>query len=202
MRKAVCLLLPLALAALPAPLFAQAGELAQFRARQLASFSSAGHAKSQGLSVSLRYPAAWIAEEGERPHVVQKFSARPRPVVCTFLISDTGRNRTPAQARADLAPANLPRLVPDIATWLGGSQVRLDGLAAGEIQFATVTARPGVTIHMRSVGYVVYYGRHEIDLMCSVAANAAEGLDARFAAWLPVFRQIANTFVLHNQYQR
>jgi len=202
MRKATCLLLlPLALA-LPAPLFAQAEELAQFRARQLASFNSAGHAKSQGLSVSLRYPAAWVAEEGDRPHVVQKFIGRPRPVNCMVLISDTGRDRTAAQAHADLAPANLRRLVPGTATMLGGSRTRLDGLTAGEIQFATVTSRPGLTLHMRSVGYVLYYGRHEIDLMCSLGASAAEGLDARFAAWLPVFRQVANTFVLHNQYQR
>lgn len=203
MRTIACLLaLPLLLAAMPAPAFAQAEALAQFRARQLASFNSRGHAKSMGLNVSLRYPAAWLAEEGERPHVVQKFTARPRPVTCMILISDTGQSRTAAQARADLAPANLRRLIPDNAIWLGGSQTTLDGLSAGEIRFAATTSRAGTTLHMRSIGFVVYYGRHEIDLMCSIGGSSAVGLDAQFAAWLPVFRQIANTFVLHNQYQR
>ena len=38
-------------------------------------FSTVGHPKAQGLNIQIDYPKSWIKKEGERPHIVQKFSS-------------------------------------------------------------------------------------------------------------------------------
>ena len=37
-------------------------------------YSTQGHPKAKGLTVTLKYPTGWQRAEGERPNVVQKFS--------------------------------------------------------------------------------------------------------------------------------
>ena len=36
-------------------------------------FDSTGHPKSLGLSFTVQYPANWVAQDGDRPHILKKF---------------------------------------------------------------------------------------------------------------------------------
>jgi hypothetical protein len=47
-------------------------------------FRTGGHVKSQGIDLGIEFPASWKAEEGRRPHIVQR------------LTSENGRGRVHA----------------------------------------------------------------------------------------------------------
>ena len=38
-------------------------------------YNSKGHEKSKGLEIQIEIPNDWIKKEGERPHIIQKFSS-------------------------------------------------------------------------------------------------------------------------------
>ena len=50
-----------------------AADIAAFKDKRVKSFSTSGHSKAKGISLRLKYPATWPAEEAERPNIVQKF---------------------------------------------------------------------------------------------------------------------------------
>ena len=54
-------------------LAAQADPVAAYDAGQRLRYSTTGHTKAAGVNLTLEYPATWVAKEGERPHIVQKF---------------------------------------------------------------------------------------------------------------------------------
>ena len=60
-------LLPLAAA------FAVTPAATEFASGNRKKFHTADHPKSKGLKMVLSYPNSWLAEEGDRPNVVQKF---------------------------------------------------------------------------------------------------------------------------------
>ena len=48
----------------------------EFLAGHRQRFSSKGHTKARGLEIELQLPRSWLAEEGERPHIVQKWTSQ------------------------------------------------------------------------------------------------------------------------------
>lgn len=55
-----------------------------------ARFDSRGHAKARDLSVTVRYPQGWRAQEGDRPHIVQVFSGKQAGVDATLMLQIRG----------------------------------------------------------------------------------------------------------------
>lgn len=60
-------------------------------------YRTGGHTKSKGIDVGIQYPASWKAEEGRRPHIVQKFT------------SENGYGSTMALLLVRAFPEEMPR---------------------------------------------------------------------------------------------
>ena len=129
----------------PAAAETQAGALAEFRQRQITTFNTFGHAKANGLEVSLRFPASWRAEEGRRPHVVQQFVQPGQPVICNLLIREVGETLSAADARALVSPDNMLTLLPRNAERATSSVTALDGLPAAEAIYETALDSGGAS---------------------------------------------------------
>jgi len=72
------LLLIFIITILSTELFAQTSiqdDFKSFMGGSKIKFSTVGHPKAQGLNIQIDYPKSWIKKEGERPHIVQKFSS-------------------------------------------------------------------------------------------------------------------------------
>jgi len=76
MKRILCLILIIAISS--TELFAQSSIQDDFKSFMEGSklkFSTVGHPKAQGLNIRIDLPNSWIKKEGERPHIVQKFSS-------------------------------------------------------------------------------------------------------------------------------
>src|SRR4051812_38034657 len=160
-------------------------------------FTTAGHPKADGLTITLRYPETWEAEEGERPHVVQKFVARGGGVEnCNILI-----RRLPAA----LARAQIKQFVAssDVDTMIGpGLKLQkkvlttVDGLPAAALLGSGNYSSGGMTASVVTVVYVTVYKNHLISLTCGyLRAGPAE-----HAQQTSTFALIANSIVVQDQW--
>src|SRR5580765_5844585 len=76
-------------------------------------FSTAGHPKAKGVSMSLYYPRNWTAQEGERPNIVKKFVGKGQDALAIVAIHTSalplpaGGKISPAELEEMLAPGNL-----------------------------------------------------------------------------------------------
>ena len=187
--------------ALPLPISAagQRSELDEFRNRQTTGFSSAGHAKSGGLHITLRYPRSWRAAEAERPHVVQKFTASGG-TNCNLLVRPLGEGAQ-ADARSLLRPSNLRQLAPAGTSVIEATSITLDRLPAGQLFVAQAVSNAGIEAQARVVIFLTMYRDRLVNLTCTAGARTAAEADVNFRAFLPVFRQIANSLVFQDQYR-
>jgi hypothetical protein len=180
----------------------QARELGEFRERQAATFNSAGHAKANGLEISLSYPRSWRAAEGVRPHIVQNFTAPDAPATCNLLIREAAPEMNEAELRASVQPARAATQVPANAERVGSRATTIDGLPASELMFETTVDRAGQVIRARTVIYITSFRTSLIQLTCLAAGADQAQMAARFDAYLPVFRLVANSLVVHDRWRQ
>src|SRR2546425_4957616 len=100
-------------------------------------FSTAGHPKAKGVKMSLYYPRSWVAQEGERPNIVQKFVGKGQDALAIALIHissppfPAGTRISPSELEEILTPDNLKDMLPDGATLISAKSTKIDGLPAG-----------------------------------------------------------------------
>ncbi len=93
-------------------------EMTEFANRTAVKFSSKDHPKALGLTINIKRPSSWLAENGERPHVVQKFTSNKGLYVVTAslmvrtLPNDQGGEATGEQILASLEPEELKKGLP------------------------------------------------------------------------------------------
>ena len=179
---------------------AQPAGLAEFRANQTIQYSTRGHAKSRGLHITLRYPRSWLPAEGDRPHIVQKFTAADGTAAnCNLGIRESGLSA--AETRAAVQPAVARGNIPAGAILVSSQATSLDGQPGSELMIGQSLNRAGVPVEARLVLYFVAYGQNFVVLTCSAGARTAADADRQFQAYLPLFRRVALSVVFQDQYR-
>lgn len=179
---------------------AQPGGLAEFRDNQTNQFSSRGHAKSRGLHITLRYPRSWLPAEGDRPHIVQKFTASDGTGAnCNLGIRESGLSAAEARAAVQLAAARDQ--IPDGAILLSSQATNLDTQPGSELIIAQNLNRAGVAIEVRLLLYFVAYGQDFVVLTCGAGGRTPADADRLFQAYLPLFRLVALSVVFQDRYR-
>lgn len=191
----VCLLLPAGRAG------GQAREQGEFRERRTPTFNSAGHPKANGLEISLRYPGSWRAAEGARPHIVQNFIAPDAPATCNLLVREAGPQMNEEQLRASVQPGQAAANAPPNAERVTSQATTIDGLPAAQLIFEVTVDRAGQAIRARTIIFATAYRTSLIQLTCLAAGADQPQMAARFDAYLPVFRLVANTLVVHDRWR-
>ena len=179
---------------------AQADGLADFRAGQTLRYASQGHAKARGVNFTIRHPRSWRAAEADRPNTVQNFiSSDGSGSNCNVVIRYSGMNA--AQTRALVRTETIRSQLPEGTIFVAGQSTRLDTHPAAEIQTRQSTNRAGTALEARSVLYLTSDGTNIFLLTCLAGGRTAAEADRRYAAYLPLFRQIANSIVFPNGYR-
>jgi len=191
----LCLLLPAGRAG------GQARELGEFRERRTPTFNSAGHAKANGLEISLRYPGSWRAAEGARPHIVQNFTAPDAPATCNLLIREAAPAMNEAQLRASIQPGQAAANAPPNAERVASQATTIDGLPAAQTVFEMTVDRAGQTIRAKTIIFATAFRTSLIQLTCLAAGADPSAMAARFDAYLPLFRLVANSLVVHDRWR-
>ncbi len=169
-------------------------------------FNTKGHAKSLGASVKMRIPRSWVAKEGDRPHVVQKWvegAGFGRGIVLLMVMEPDSEAQIEWKVQLDRPDAckvlfggahltNISR-----ARWFS-----IDGLPTVACEYEQTSTTAFGAIAMRSVSMMTFVENTPVVVQCSVSALASESIDvpAMFSRISMLCNAISTQIVFPAQY--
>jgi len=172
-------------------------------------FRTKNHPKAKDVDFQIRYPISWRPEEGERPNIIQKFTSengrglesfnlmvRDIPILLDYILTE--------QDLDDLfVESELKGMVPEGGKFISANPIVLDKHKGAMIIFDYTAQRVDITITMRSLMFITIYERKMIWINCAVSTLPGEEdkLQERFNRFEPLFKMIANSFIIQEQYK-
>ena len=170
------------------------------------TYSTKGHPKSKGVTINSKLPLSWKQQEGDRPNIIQKFVSEngSGQEIVLFMVKDlelpSGYKITQSELDDFFVESELREMIAEGSEFISAKRISLDNHTGGQIIYKTVQERLDFTITMQSVQFITIYNGKMIFLQCMVSAEPDENLTERFDLFLPIFRQIANSMILMDQY--
>jgi len=180
----------------------------EFTRRFTQTFRTRGHPKSMGLDFQIEVPKSWRGKEGKRPHVLQLFTSRNGHGVdaVTLLVLDLPNQNHRPYSNKDLdeffSEKSIRQYVPDGATLVMSMPVVLDRQKGALLVYDQQMTRVDKTMMVRSASFITVYQNRMVFIQCMITTvpGTPQDLSARYAVMEPLFKLIANSFVLHTQY--
>lgn len=176
-------------------------------------FQSGGHPKANGLDFKIEYPATWAAEEGNRPHIVQKFVSRGGRGFAMVMISVQDLEIPDGMAFTDEELIEVfedrefvQQMIAEVSSGgrlLSQNVTRWEATPALRLVVEVETERVGIPVTARSVMLLTYFGNKQIMFQGSIVlpGPSTPTLQAAFKEAEPLFLLMANSFVLQNRWQ-
>lgn len=172
-------------------------------------FRTKGHPKAKGVDFQIRYPASWKPAEGERPNIIQKFVSENGRGLESILLAvkdiplPAGYKPTKRELDEFFSDKELRGLAPAGARVISAKPIMLDGQKGGMVIFDQTGQRLETTFTMRNLSFVTARGNKMIFVSCLVSPPTGKEaqLQERFTRIESLFKWVANSFVLQEQYR-
>lgn len=204
-------ILSLFLIFLPDRVFSQPHELKEFQKDETITYSTKGHSKAKGLSVSIKYPKSWKAKEGERPNIVQKFSRAfddGSSVMCFILIKDLPSEikmfSDEKIAKEIFTEEIMKSMVSENSKLLEHQQTKYDGQPGAISSFVMVQERSGIQLYSYVLQHIFVYSKKMVSIQCMVGGPFSNNdkIDNLYKSYAPLFIQIGNSVILHDKWEQ
>ena len=178
----------------------------EFSRKFIHSYSTKGNAKAKGLELTFSYPASWKPAEADRPNIAQKFISENGHGLETFLIMikdlplPAGYVVTPQELDELYTESELKGMIPEGSNFISAKPVVLDNHKGGVILFDQKVQRLDITKTLRAQMYVTVIKDKMVFLQFMVTDREDGTLQSRFDKFEPLFKMVANSFVIQNQY--
>ncbi len=172
-------------------------------------FRTKNHPKAKDVDFQIRYPISWRPEEGERPNIIQKFTSENGRGLEGFslLVMDIpiplGYTLTEQDLDDLFVEIELKGMTPEGRKFISAKPIVLDKHKGAMIIYDYTGHRVDITLTTRNLIFLTIYERKMIQIFCSVSALPGEEseLEERFNLFEPLFKMIANTFIIQEQYK-
>lgn len=181
------------------------GDFNAFVGGQKLKYDSQDHAKAKGIHLTIEYPKTWIAEEGQRPNIVQKFIGKDdagNSIQCILLIKDT-----PLLMRFVETEVVKEDFLKQMVTEMGGTYIKsgstkIEGQDMGWAIFTKTAERAGFNITSQNLIFIAIYKHKFVQLHFMVGGQAGEStVEDRFASYLPLFQLMANSLIFQGKWK-
>ena len=172
-------------------------------------FRTKNHPKAKNIDFQIRYPISWRPEEGERPNTIQTFTSENGRGLEMFLlmVKDIPLPLDYTLTEQDLddffVESELKKMVPEGAKYVSAKTIVLDNHKGAMIIYDHIGQRLDIAITSRTLHFITILGGKMIWVSCYVSALPGEEseLQERFNRFEPLFKMIANTFIIQEQYK-
>jgi len=171
-------------------------------------YESSASGKSQGIRFSIEYPKTWKSEDGNRPHIVQKFVSGRGKGFSIFMIGihelslPTGVMITESDVDEILNPSDLKELLPAGAEIMNYGKLTLEGFPGYWVNYKITRARAKNYVTTESASYFIYYKDKliEFDGSAAVSVDNIKIDGGGLNKYEKLFDLMINSFVLYNKY--
>jgi hypothetical protein len=168
-------------------------------------FQTDGSVKAQGIKLKLQLPKSWIAKDGERPHIVQKWTSRSSNAVqMIHLDIRDGEGYAPSKSDMEkfVKSGEVKDAVAEGATYVDSGNFTLEKQTGYWLQMNLSQERAGRKLYQESVMYQLFFRGKAIGIMCAALSPDDEREKAveAFKQMRPVCQQVLNSLVLLQAY--
>jgi hypothetical protein len=169
-------------------------------------FSSKGNIKAKGVHFHLDVPQSWLAKEGDRPNIVQKFISQNGhgfAMALVLVLELPGMNISEEDIKELSRSDESKEMLPKNSQLIKSGFIKIDGLPGIYQEYKIRQLQIDKELLMHIIGYSVYYKNKLIVIQCSVASSDDEkNVDAIFMKYKELFKSIAGSLVVHNQWKK
>jgi len=172
------------------------------------TFKTKGHLKSKNTDWQIEVPKSWKAEEADRPHIIKKFTSDYGSGNQTIMLMVKempllkGYKVTKEELNDLFTEKKMKHLVPDEGKFISYTRMTLDNNIGGMIEYEQIVERLDFKIRIRMVQFMFIRGNKWYFLQCSVGSeNADSDLTLEMKKYLPLYKLVANTIVVNDQYK-
>lgn len=160
-----------------------------------------GSGKSQGLKIKVFYPCEYEINDGERPHIVKKFSTQKGQINIMLTINKLPQRLSEKEAKLLLSDESLKDMGNDLGTVLSVRRTNIDGFTSGEILFDAINNKPVGNIYSKNLLYFFIYDKYYIQLTYSCLGLENKKLaEENFTKFSLGFKGLASKTIVLNQW--
>ena len=172
---------------------------------KVTKFATKGHPKSKGAVFTIKIPASWIAKEGERPNILQKFESKNDNLLAMVMIITKSvpddEPLTAADINETFSPSSLKELLPEDAKFISAQSTKIEGVPAGLIEYSARAERAGQSFESQTLTLYFFQGRTMVGVQFMLGGQKrSEVLRSQFIAYRPLFNMIMNSIVFDDMW--
>lgn len=183
--------------------------ISEFLEGKRSKFDTKGHEKAKGLSMKISYPSSWVAKEGERPNIVQKFISEGGTglemvlIITKSLQHPGGEKPTKGEIKDFLSPSEMKDTLPPGSKFIDAKETNIENLDASILEYSMSLERAGERVLMHTVTYTFVVDSTLVQVQCQVAGppNAQPSVQERMEKFRSLFKLIANSIVIDSRWK-
>jgi hypothetical protein len=167
-------------------------------------FETDGTGKSTGLKIKLSYPCTWIQSDGDRPHVVKKFSYNlgdGRSVNQSLTIIKMPAELSKKEIQEMFTKEGLKEMASESGTFVSGRKIKIDGIDCGETVIKFKRESPVATINIYLMQYLMVYKDKMISLAFAASALTENEAETLFISYKILFQGLATNTILLSKWE-
>lgn len=169
------------------------------------TYSVLDNPKSEGLDMKVSYPCHWQMKDGDRPHVVKKFSRLSDGqtlVNCMVIITKLPKEPTVEEVNGLFTEESLKSFLDEGKDkYISGRKVSIDGQTAAEIIFETSRVTPVANIEMKALEYIIFYKNYYVRLQYMTGSQEAAEAKKLFDENKQLFALLAMKTILVSKWK-
>lgn len=189
--------------------YAQTSDIDAFKLNQTQKFFTKDHPKAKGINISLKYPKSWIAEEGERPNIVQKFikvlddGITISCMIAIWDIPEAGDFSDEEIVQEIFSEEGMKLLLGPNSKLLKHMLTKYDGQPGALSSGVTVEERSGIKVCSYFLRHTFVYSKKVVLVGCAVIGllSNANKIEELYKKYEPLFLQIGNSIVIHDKWE-
>lgn len=168
-------------------------------------FSTDGTGKAQGIRLKLQLPQSWLAKEGERPHIVKKWTNEGGTGLSIVMleIRDAG-GQTPSAREIEhfVKSGEARQTFTDLGKVYDVGTFTVERRKGYWGDLSMIQERAGLRMYQRGMLYQLFFRGKAIGVMCMAGANERDSQEADATAALikPLCQQVVNSLVFEQAY--
>lgn len=171
-------------------------------------FSSKDNLKAKGVDFHLDLPQSWLAEEGNRPNVVQKFisqNGHGSTMALVLVLELPEVNSISEEDIKELAQSGESKeMLPKNSQLISRGFIKIDGLPGIYQEYKLRQTQIDNELLMHTINYNVYDKNKMILIQFSVGGTSDDEIntDAVFEKYKELFKLIAGSLVVQSQWKK
>ena len=176
------------------------------KSSKLSKFNTKDHPKALGYEIEITYPSSWEKSEGNRPHIVQKFSNPNSEITttCLLLIKKLDYTFTKEEEEKLVDIIKPEDIVPKGSELISTKKTLYDNHPG--LYYLTYMKSEMATVKLHNIteNNVFFYKNIGIQIQCSVASlqssTTKEQLIQKYFQEKPNFLLISSSIITLDQY--